>query len=110
MANKEAIESLLEIRQAMIKSIDYKHRPSWVDDIIRMIGDKVNNLSSVQVISIPNNATNGDVIKLLFPTAKTWADEDEYCMKIDIPDDFTIECFDLGWWNKKYNGGIGSRI
>lgn len=104
MANKEAIEALLEIRQAIINSIDYKHRPSWVDDIIRMIGDKVNNLSSAQATS-NSNITNGEAIHLLFPTAETQSDEDECCMKVYFPNAFNIECFDLVWWNDKYDNG-----
>ena len=45
----------------------------------------------------PENATNGDMIKALFPT-KTFIREDD-----EVGDDDTV--FDLSWWNSPYKRG-----
>lgn len=51
-------------------------------------------------------ATNGDVIKAMFPTAETWVEYDSSgdVMRFDIAENSTLECFNLEWWNAPYKG------
>lgn len=58
---------------------------------------------------LPDNATNGDMIKAIFPYAKTWEEKGdkpfEDVMRFDVAEDKTLECFDLEWWNEPYKVG-----
>ena len=55
---------------------------------------------------IPDNATNGDVIKALFPYGKV-IERDEATGYEQMLDDKYSYCswFDSLWWNSKYEGG-----
>lgn len=57
---------------------------------------------------IPDNATNGDMIKAMFPNATFMIDEekDEQGTKnlYVYTDDFEGFTVDLDWWNAPYNG------
>lgn len=55
---------------------------------------------------IPDNATNGDIIKAMFPNAKTWevTRDDIHCAFIDFKDICEIKSFPLSWWNAPYKG------
>jgi hypothetical protein len=52
-------------------------------------------------MKIPDNATNGDVIKLVFPNLN--GKVKEHTVIARTADSLII--FDLQWWNKKYKGG-----
>lgn len=58
---------------------------------------------------LPDNVTNGDMIKAIFPYAKTWEEKGdkpfEDVMRFDVAEDKTLECFDLEWWNEPYKAG-----
>ena len=58
---------------------------------------------------LPDNATNGDMIKAIFPYAKTWEEKGdkpfEDVKRFDVAEDKTLECFDLEWWNALYKVG-----
>ena len=84
----------------------YKLRipPTVYYELLADVQDAEEEQDSAVISGNYSNATNGEVIKLLFPTAETRADEDECCMKVHFPDAFNIECFDLVWWNDKYDG------
>ena len=46
-------------------------------------------------VSIPNNATNGDVLKIIFPDGiPSGKDSDDYFVKTDTD-----------WWDAPYKGG-----
>ncbi len=54
---------------------------------------------------IPENATNGDVIRLIFPFAKArWITQSRIGITITKNQDYIIE-FDLKWWDAKYKVG-----
>ena len=55
---------------------------------------------------IPDNATNGDIIKAMFPNAKTRevTRDDVHCAYIDFKDICEIKSFPLSWWNASYKG------
>jgi hypothetical protein len=55
-------------------------------------------------IVAPDGATNGDVIKAMFPNAKTWevTRDDVHCAYIEFKDICEIKSFPLSWWNAPY--------
>ena len=58
------------------------------------------------VINITNNATNGDVIKALFPNANDWevtkfGDANGHYVDFGTS---VINCFEIEWWNTPYKG------
>lgn len=68
----------------------------------------INGCEMVDAIIIPNNATNGDMVKACYPNYKFEIDEytDEYGLK--IKEIFTNNAdirFDLDWWNTPYKKG-----
>lgn len=55
------------------------------------------------VIDIPDNATNGDVIKAMFPTADITTNDklgEAGTVFVHHKDDITI--YNLDWWNAPY--------
>lgn len=61
-------------------------------------------LEQKDCIKIPEVATNGEMIKALFPNAKTWevTREDIHCAYIEFEDICEIKSFPLSWWNSPY--------
>lgn len=55
-------------------------------------------------VCVPKDATNGDMIKAMFPNAKTWevARDDVHCAYIEFKDICEIKSFPLSWWNAPY--------
>ena len=74
----------------------------WCDSVTQDACDFFDDDS--EYIKIPCNATNGDIIKAAFPRAETWIDEVDHCMRFDLPEDETLECFNIDWWNMSYKG------
>lgn len=64
----------------------------------------VNEAPTVNAIIVPNGATNGDMIKAMFPNVKTWevTRDDVHCAYIDFKDICEIKSFPLSWWNSPY--------
>ena len=54
----------------------------------------------------PDNATNGDVIKAMFPNCIDWVGkyEDSTAIYVDFHDG-RIKAFMFEWWNEPYKGG-----
>lgn len=48
-----------------------------------------------------NNATNGDMLKTLFPDMKRWEYEDKICV-VFSKDIAEIKMFPKSWWNAPY--------
>lgn len=75
----------------------------------RTMKEWIDLMASGKLVILPNNATNGDVIKAIFPYAKTWEEKGdkpfEDVMRFDVAEDKTLECFDLEWWNEPYKAG-----
>lgn len=53
---------------------------------------------------IPDNATNGDMIKALFPNASRTAENDNY-VYIENLDSYIPHEFFSNWWNSPYKRG-----
>lgn len=60
----------------------------------------------MQILS--NNVTNGDVIKMMFPNAKTWevTRDDVHCAYVEFKDICEIKSFPLSWWNAPYESEV----
>lgn len=63
----------------------------------------IENLKNRSII-LPDNATNGDVIKIMFPNSKTWevTRDDVHCAYIEFKDICEIKSFPLSWWYAPY--------
>lgn len=57
-----------------------------------------------RILEIPDNATNGDVIKALFPNIESRLDEKTGIMLVKWVDG-TTKTFKESWWNAPYKGG-----
>lgn len=59
-----------------------------------------------RVLKIPNNATNGDVIKALFLKEEIEEFDDTFGIIFERTERFTIceATFDKNWWNAQYKG------
>ena len=89
-------------KEQLIRELKYtkeKHKNdklhTFDTDISAMCSDVLDVLS--RCVEIPDNATNGDVIKGLFPNERIGHCED--CT--DLGD---IATFDDDWWNAPYKG------
>lgn len=58
---------------------------------------------------IPDNATNGDIIKVIFPDCKDWKakieDNDGEVYEVhfvQLPNSMTINKYEESWWNAPY--------
>ena len=58
----------------------------------------------IVITSIPDNATNGDVIKIMFPNYESRYDP-EYEIITGHLDKTHRHNFNLEWWNAPYKGG-----
>ena len=56
----------------------------------------------IDAVPIPKGATNGDLIKTLFPSAKWWVNEDNEVFTDSPWKPQKIVAFDLDWWNALY--------
>lgn len=50
----------------------------------------------------PDNATNGDIIKAMFPNADIWIVEEEKYVCVSFEGMYAIKTFTLDWWNAPY--------
>ncbi len=72
---------------------------------LQLIADnRIKPYKKVDAIIIPDGATNGDMIKLMFPDAETWevTRDDVHCAYISFKDVCGIIGFPLSWWNAPY--------
>jgi hypothetical protein len=76
-----------------------------VEDILEVI----ENQPELKAIVIPPNATNGDVIKAIFPNAQI--DYHEEYEKLELVDEYvtvfpedcdTCQDYSYDWWNEEY--------
>lgn len=60
---------------------------------------------TVQAVPIPDNATNGDVIKAMFPCLEKYEYEEPYTHGIAlVGNDNRVTWFANDWWNAPYKG------
>jgi hypothetical protein len=67
-----------------------------------------NLIESADVISIPEGATNGDMIKAMFPDAKVNNTKYSYVVEVKLPYHSKYDTgllFDKDWWNAPYKRG-----
>ena len=116
----ESIEALMA--EGKIYDIDYQQpcedaisrdavekitweEPSYDDalNVLTEVRDKVRALPSVNAIVIPEGATNGDMMKLLWNLADI--DEMDSCIAVGFSDsegEVTYDFFNRKWWDSPY--------
>lgn len=65
----------------------------------KSLGQCLDEVPTVNAIEIPDGATNGDVIKALFPNAMVY--EAGIAMDVEFPGD-EEHWFNKDWWNAPY--------
>lgn len=68
----------------------------------KSLGQCLDEVPTVNAIEIPDGATNGDVIKALFPKAMVY--EAGIAMDVEFPGD-EEHWFNKDWWNAPYKKG-----
>lgn len=93
-------------KEELIRNLKYtekKHRNDTVDtfdtDISMMCSDVLRVLENC--IEIPEGATNGDMIKALFPDIESRLDEKTGIVLVKWVDG-TTKTFKASWWNAPY--------
>jgi len=79
--------------------------PAIEDDLKRMSLNDINYADYIKenYIQIPDNATNGDVIKALFPCLEKYEYEELYTHGIALAgNDNRVTWFANEWWNSPY--------
>lgn len=77
--------------------------PTWED-----IHERTIDTGKAKAIPIPEGATNGDMIKAVFPNARDWEVKAPNMVSghyIDLDKCGTIKVFSLDWWNAQYKRG-----
>lgn len=91
-------------KQEAIDELNKHYVPEYVNYIVTALTDGAtpSDAPTINAIPIPENATNGDVIKAMFPTAKFYCAE--RLQTAGMPR--RNADFDVDWWNAKYKGVI----
>lgn len=90
LISREALKTIESIQSADLNSIETIRE--WID-----------NAPTVPAIPIPDNATNGDMIKAMFPTAEV--KEKNNCYEVYFGIGTAIQFFNHQWWNAPYKRG-----
>ena len=96
-------------REAVIAVLDWhEHEKSEIESYIREIAEDIKALPPVTPKQkwIPEGATNGDVIKTMFPNAKIIEYGD--CL-VDFTYQTESQFFTLDWWNAPYKAEGGEK-
>lgn len=75
-----------------------------VEDLGSNIGDY--DIPIHNAIIIPRGATNGDMIKAIFPNAKVNDSDYTYCVEVKLEYHSQYLLFDKKWWNAPYKGNL----
>lgn len=94
------MNDLISREAAIIALMDVEADQIQTKNGIEII-DVIQSVSTIPAIPIPENATNGDVIKALFPTIKT----KEYRTFIRVIDGEEYCSINYKWWNAPYKRG-----
>lgn len=88
-----------------ISEEDYKYAKRYSNGVCNVLS--LRNVSSLIYATangtpLPDNATNGDVIKAMFPNTKAWvgASSDTTC--VEIEGIMQIHLVPTDWWNAPY--------
>lgn len=92
MENKliDANETMKMIDEAKVK---YETSKNFAENIIRF---------SKPVFIIPENPTNGDMIRALFPNCEWFIIESLQSVNVTTDPSLSTQTFDIYWWNAPY--------
>ena len=70
-----------------------------------LLSEFINQCKIEDAIPIPEGATNGDMIKAMFPNGKEYDNDGDVRYEIEIDFDYSFcSYFDGVWWNAPYKG------
>jgi hypothetical protein len=77
---------------------------SYSDGIIDEVEDIMSDLPNADVIPIPEGATNGDMIKAMFPNVIIEESTDVFHLKYETVNSDPLFCVQVSkkWWNAPY--------
>ena len=74
----------------------------WNGDVHRIIYEtSVDKAPTVNAVVIPDGATNGDMIKAVFPNTESRLDKNTGITLVRW-EDGTTKCYKTEWWNAQY--------
>lgn len=77
--------------------------PRHTNSLQIKVDDRVKPYKKLDVIPIPAGATNGDMIKAMFPNGKEYDNDGDVRYEIEIDFDYSFcSYFDGVWWNAPY--------
>ena len=86
------------------EGIACKECPFHYDDGCKRC-DFIQNYPTAPAIPIPENATNGDIIKALFSNVKWWVNEDNEVFTDHETINSNRVAINADWWNSPYKRG-----
>lgn len=99
MTREEAIKQLKDASDSEVRYGDIDNR---YDEVMKRVEAFEMAIEALKLI--PDNATNGEVIKALFPKWQQ-LNGDHVWLSCDL-DDFTHIAYTPDWWNAPYKGVI----
>jgi hypothetical protein len=88
-----------------VKGTDFDRARNIVRSYQATIADAIRNS-----IVFPDNATNGDMIKAMFPNGKEYDNDGDVRYEIEIDFDYSFcSYFDGVWWNAPYKGNLSEK-
>lgn len=102
MDKKSRLKEELRLLRSTEPDRDYLEKLPKHTNSLHLTNNKIEPYKKVNEIIIPEDATNGDVIKAMFP--KAWGSDyidifNKFTLYID--DDHELEV-DIDWWNAPY--------
>lgn len=68
-----------------------------------IVTETIKTIVTLDTIELPENPTNGDMIKAMFPFTESRLDEKTGITLVKW-EDGTTKCFKTDWWNAPYKG------
>jgi muramoyltetrapeptide carboxypeptidase LdcA involved in peptidoglycan recycling len=104
MSHEEMIDTLKGLVFGTFDRTTAKEREA-LDMVI-----KLQTEPSADVIPITRGATNGDMIKAMFPNGKEYDNDGDVRYEIEIDFDYSFcSYFDGVWWNAPYKGNLSEK-
>ena len=105
MTNEEVVDALEEMWELLFQEMRGR-----VFDELKALGEvdrfKTAFDTAIEALKlIPDNATNGDVIKIMFPNIEMIINTETREVSIDNPKNTYMNFLDLDWWNAPYERG-----
>ena len=87
---------IIEINEIAYKNATHIPSIDWNGNLLRIVNDALQNGTP-----IPDNATNGDVVKTMFPNTEIMITDE----RVFLRDGTIVMIYPLIWWNSPYQKG-----